>query len=125
MNEPITAIAVALAGGVGAIWRYVADSYVSRRFGKVAPIGTISVNVAGSFVLGLVAGLAAHHGISSRYEDVIGVGFCGGLTTFSTASFETIRLLREGFYRVGVATALGGLTISCVAGALGLGFALL
>ena len=125
MNGPITAIAVALAGGVGAMWRYILDTYVSRRFGRVAPVGTITVNAIGSFVLGLIAGLVAHHGIPGSYESVIGVGFCGGLTTFSTASFETVRLLREGFYRVGVMTAIGGMTISCLAGALGLGLGLL
>lgn len=125
MTGQLAAIVVALAGGFGAIWRYVLDANVSRRFGKVVPIGTLSVNAIGSFVLGIVAGLVAHHGVPARYSSVIGVGFCGGLTTFSTASFETVRLLREGFSRAAVGSAIGGLSISCIAGALGLGLALL
>jgi CrcB protein len=125
VTGPITALVVALAGGLGAMGRFVLDAVVSRRFGRVVPIGTMTVNAIGSFVLGLVAGLVLHHSVPLRYESVIGVGFCGGLTTFSTASFETVRLLREGFPRAALIAAIGGVSISCIAGALGLGFALL
>jgi CrcB protein len=124
MTGSMTALLVALAGGLGAISRYVLDANVTGRFGRIAPVGTMSVNTIGSFVLGLVAGLVAHHGVPTRYESVIGVGFCGGLTTFSTASFETMRLLRDGFSRVALTSAIGGLVISCLAGATGLCIAL-
>lgn len=119
-----TAIVVALCGGLGAISRYVLDANVTRRFGRIAPVGTMTVNAVGSLVLGLITGLVAHHGVPARYESVLGVGFCGGLTTFSTASFETVRLLRDGFSRVAVTSAIGGLLISCLAGATGLFIAL-
>ena len=125
MTSTMTALVVALAGGLGAISRYLLDSGIQRRFGRIAPIGTISVNVIGSFVLGLITGLVTHHGVPPRAEVILGVGFCGGLTTFSTASFETIRLARERFGRVAVFTAVGGFSISCAAGALGLLVALM
>ena len=94
MSAVLTTAVVAFAGGIGAVGRYVLDSSLQRRFGRVAPIGTMSVNAIGSFVLGFATGLVAHHGLSSRLDTVLGVGFCGGLTTFSTASFETVRLAR-------------------------------
>jgi CrcB protein len=124
MTSAMTAAVVALAGGFGAIGRYILDSVIARRFGRIAPVGTMSVNALGSLILGIVAGVVAHHGVPARFESVIGVGFCGGLTTFSTASFETVRLLREGFSRVSLASAIGGVSLSCVAGAIGLGIAL-
>jgi CrcB protein len=104
--------------------RYVMDFQVQTRFGRVTPIGTMSVNLVGSVILGFVSGLVAHHGLSPSVRNVVGVGFCGGLTTFSTASFETVRLFRDGFARAGLATAVGGMTLSCVGAAIGLGLAL-
>lgn len=125
MTSTWTALVVALAGGVGAIARYLLDNSIQRRFGRVAPIGTISVNAVGSLVLGVVTGLVTHHGLPTRAEVFVGVGFCGGLTTFSTASFEAVRLAKEHFARVALITAIGGFGISCAAGALGLSLTLL
>jgi len=120
MTSSVTALCVALAGGIGAVARYLLDSAVQRRIGRIAPIGTMCVNAIGSFVLGLVTGVVVHHGVPVRAEVILGVGFCGGLTTFSTASFEAIRLARERFGRVALFTAVGGFSISCATGALGL-----
>lgn len=125
MTALATGAVVAVAGGLGAIGRYLLDTSLQRRFGRIAPVGTMSVNAIGSFVLGLATGLVAHHGLSTHAVTVVGVGFCGGLTTFSTASFETVRLAREGFGRVALFSALGGFSISCIAASLGLLFALL
>ena len=124
MNPTALAALVALCGGVGAVGRYALDSAVQRRVRRPTPFGTISVNVTGSFVLGVITGLVVHHHLSVDVERVIGVGFCGGLTTFSTASFETVRLLRERLPLAAFTAAVGGVTLSCVAGALGLAVAL-
>jgi fluoride exporter len=124
VNPPEVTTLVALSGGVGAVARYTLDAAVQRRVRRATPFGTITVNVLGSFVLGLITGLVVHHQLSAEVERVIGVGFCGGLTTFSTASFEAVRLLRERLPLAAVTAALGGVTLSCVAGAIGLALAL-
>ena len=124
MNPPELATLVALFGGVGAVARYTLDAAVQRRVRRATPFGTITVNVVGSFVLGVITGLVVHHHLSVEVERVIGVGFCGGLTTFSAASFETVRLLRERLPLAAFTAAVGGITLSCVAGAIGLVLAL-
>jgi fluoride exporter len=124
MNPPELTTLVALAGGAGAVARYCLDAAVQRRVRRATPFGTITVNVLGSFVLGVISGLVVHHQLSVEVERVIGVGFCGGLTTFSTASFETVRLLRERLSLAAFTAAVGGVTLSCVAGAIGLVLAL-
>jgi fluoride exporter len=112
----VTLLLVALGGALGAPVRYLVDRAVQGRHDSVFPWGTFVVNVAGSLVLGLVAGL------SGAAFSLLGVGFCGALTTYSTFSYETLRLLEDGsrFYALTnvVATVLAGL------GAMSLGLAL-
>ena len=108
---------VALAGGVGAVARFVLDGLVRSRVASWFPVGTVVVNVTGSFVLGLVTGLALAHVVPDELRLVVGTGFCGGYTTFSTASFETVRLVEQ--RRVGAAllNGVGTLVVTvCVAG---------
>lgn len=108
---------VALAGGVGAVARFVLDGLVRSRVASLFPVGTVVVNVTGSFVLGLVTGLALAHVVPEEMRLVVGTGFCGGYTTFSTASFETVRLVEQ--RRVGAAllNGVGTLVVTvCVAG---------
>ena len=74
------ALAVGGAGAAGAVARYLVDSWVRRRTRTVLPVGTLIVNVAGSFVLGVLAGLAITHAGTTTVKTVVGTGFCGGLT---------------------------------------------
>jgi fluoride exporter len=103
----VTLLLVALGGALGAPLRYLVDRAVQARHDSVFPWGTFAVNVAGSLVLGLVAGL------SGAAYSLLGTGFCGAFTTYSTFSYETLRLLEEGsrFYALTnvVATVLVGL----------------
>jgi CrcB protein len=87
---------VALGGFVGAPSRYLLDRAVNRRIESDLPWGTFLVNVSGSFVLGLLTGLSLSHHLSSTAKALLGTGFCGAYTTFSTFSFETVRLLETG-----------------------------
>lgn len=87
-----------------------------RRF----PLGTVLVNVTGSFVLGLVTGLGGAGTIAVPMVTVLGTGMMGGYTTFSTASVETVQLLRSGKTRLAVLNGLGMLVVSVGAAALGL-----
>ncbi len=84
--------ALALAGGVGATARFVFDGVVGRRLHWRIPAATLAINVIGSFLLGVLTGLVTHHGAPTDLKSVLGTGFCGGFTTFSTASVETSRL---------------------------------
>ena len=109
---------VALAGGVGAVARFVLDGLVRSRVTSF-PVGTVVVNVTGSFVLGLVTGLALAHVVPDELRLVVGTGFCGGYTTFSTASFETVRLVEQ--RRVGAALLNGVGTLVVTVSVAGLG----
>jgi fluoride exporter len=84
------------------------------------PFGTLTVNLIGSFLLGLLAGLALSYSSSSTAKTVIGTGFCGGLTTWSTASWETVRLVEEGFGATAARFMAVNLLASAAAGGLGL-----
>jgi CrcB protein len=88
----MTVLLVALGAAIGAPLRYLTDRAVQSRHDSVFPWGTLTVNVAGSLVLGLLAGLPA----SAPVTALVGTGFCGALTTYSTFSYETLRLARTG-----------------------------
>jgi fluoride exporter len=114
-------IAVMLIGGaIGAPTRYLLDSFVSDRVSGVFPWGTFAVNVSGSFVLGVTTGLALYHGLGDLPRAAIGIGFCGAYTTFSTFSYETVRLLEEGDVGLAAGNALGSIAAGLAAAGLGL-----
>lgn len=98
--------AVALAGGAGGAARFLLDTAVARRNRTSIPLGTIVVNVSACLLLGLVTGYVTGHLGSEDLRAVVGVGFLGGYSTFSTASVEAARLLRQG--RLGAAVIHGG-----------------
>lgn len=117
------ALLVGLAGGAGAVLRYLVDGVVEERVSGPVPWGTLTVNVTGSLVLGLLTGLLWYHGLSDHARVVLGVGFCGGLTTWSTASWESVRLVEEGMIARAVAFTLGGLAAALAAAAAGIALA--
>ncbi|NEE01724.1 fluoride efflux transporter CrcB [Phytoactinopolyspora halotolerans] len=108
----MTVLLVALGAAVGAPLRYLADRFIQSRIDAVFPWGTLAVNVVGSFVLGVVMALSADGGLGDDTVALVGVGFCGALTTYSTFSYETLRLLEDGarWY------ALGNVAGSVIAG---------
>ncbi|GAB09870.1 protein CrcB homolog [Gordonia araii NBRC 100433] len=107
------------AGGLGALARYVIDASVKARVTAQLPVATIAINIAGSALLGLITGLVVFAGTPSTLALVAGTGFCGGFTTFSTASFETVALARRGETRLAVVNAVGSwvaAVLACGAG---------
>ena len=110
-----TWIAVAVVGGAGAIARFVVDREVGRRGGGAFPYGTLVINLSGSFLLGLVTGLA----LSTDAALIVGTATIGSYTTFSTWMFETHRLAEEGRLRGAVANVVVSLVIGVGAAALG------
>ncbi|WP_105033756.1 fluoride efflux transporter CrcB [Cryobacterium aureum] len=117
---PLLFLAVAAAGGVGASARLFLDGLVRTRLGGAFPYGTTIINVSGSLLLGLVTGLATNFLLAPEWSLVLGVGLLGGYTTFSTASFETVRLAQAHRYLAALANGLGMLLASVAAAALGL-----
>ncbi|MFF9350816.1 fluoride efflux transporter CrcB [Streptomyces sp. NPDC014734] len=97
---------------VGAPLRYLTDRTVQSRHDSLFPWGTFTVNVVGCLILGLVTGAAAAGAASSHTQLLLGTGLCGALTTYSTFSYETLRLAEDGarFYaaiNVGMSVAAG------------------
>jgi CrcB protein len=109
---------------VGAVARYLIDAAVQDRTAGVFPFGTLTVNVVGSVILGVVAGVAIHHAGAATTRAIVGTGFCGGLTTWSTASWETVRLAEVGSTKAAVTFTLVNLAASLAAGAIGLAIGL-
>ena len=112
------ALWVVLAGGAGATSRFVLDGVIRSRLKTEFPYATVLINIAGSAILGIVAGLVAFRSAPEQVQAIVGVGFCGGFTTFSTASVETVRLLERRRYGPAAYNAVGtALTTTAVAGA--------
>lgn len=111
---PLVFLAAALAGGVGAALRYLADLGVARLAGGRFPWGILLVNVSGSFALGLAAGLAP----DALF--IVGAGLLGGYTTFSTAMLDTVVLWRNGERPASALNLLGAFVLSVAAALAGL-----
>jgi fluoride exporter len=112
------ALAVAGAGGVGAVLRALVIHHVALRRPDPLPLGTLMVNASGSLLLGFLTGLSMYHGFGPHDLDVAGVGLCGGYTTWSTASWETVHLIRDGHRPEALLYTIGGLVL-CLAVAVG------
>lgn len=104
-------LAVALGSAVGGVARYVISGALQRP-SNAFPVGTLTVNIVGSFVLGAVVRYTAMSPtFSTEMRLLLGAGFCGGFTTFSTFSVETLELLQGGAYaRAGLYVGLSVLT---------------
>jgi CrcB protein len=115
---------IGLAGALGTLTRYFVGIWAGRALGAAFPYGTFIVNVAGCFLIALVAQLAlSTSAISPTLRLTLTTGFMGGLTTYSSFNYETTSLLRERAWAAGLANV--GLTlVACfVAGLLGLALA--
>ncbi len=111
---------LALAGSVGAVARFVVDGAIRTRWATTFPYGTLLINITGSALLGALTGLVMFHGSPAALTTIGGTGFCGGYTTFSTASFETIRLLQQQKRSAAVLNAAAHLLLTVTAAAFGL-----
>ena len=117
---PLLFIAIAAAGGAGAALRLLVDGLVRRGRATVLPVGTLVINVTGSFALGVVTAIAADGLLPAPIALVLGAGLLGGYTTFSTASFETVRLVQQRRWLAALAAGVGMLATSLAAAAVGL-----
>ena len=95
-------LAVGLGGALGAIFRYLLGQIIPK-LGSGFPLGTFVVNLIGCFAIGLVVGLAGKHSnIDPRLILFLQTGICGGFTTFSTFSLESLTLIEEGKITIGI-----------------------
>nr|WP_143690318.1 CrcB family protein [Williamsia sterculiae] len=117
----ITALTI-LAGAVGSVLRFLVDAAFKTRRTTVFPWATAIINTTGSLFLGVLAGLVLFHAHPTAWQAILGTGFCGGYTTFSTASFETVRLLEQRRPLLALVNTIG--TLTCTIGACLTGLAL-
>ena len=118
-------LATVVAGAFGAVTRYLIDGFVQDRYGDAFPWGTWVVNVTGSLALGIVTGLVLYHGLGDAPKAVVGTGFVGAYTTFSTFGYETVRLAEEGSRYEAVLNAGASAAAGLLAGGAGLALAAL
>jgi CrcB protein len=91
----VSLLLVIAGATIGAPLRFLTDRAVQSRHDTLFPWGTFAVNVIGSLILGIITGAVAAGGASPQVQLAVGTGFCGALTTFSTFSYETLRLLED------------------------------
>lgn len=89
---------VALGGGAGAVMRYLVSKYIMEFSDKVFPWGTMTVNILGCLVAGIVIGCTIRLNLPDALRLLLIAGFCGGFTTFSAFSVEGLNLLRHGYF---------------------------
>ncbi|MER6844378.1 fluoride efflux transporter CrcB [Streptomyces platensis] len=106
---------VVAGAAVGAPLRYLTDRYVQSRHDTVFPWGTFTVNVAGSLILGLLTGAVTAGAAASHTQLLLGTGLCGGLTTYSTFSYETLRLAADGARGYAAANAVASVAAGLAA----------
>jgi CrcB protein len=111
------------AAAVGAPARFLLDGWVHDRTGGLFPWGTFAVNVSGCLALGVLTGLGLYHGLGDTTRIVVGTGGLGAYTTFSTLSFETVRLAEEGAVDQALLNAAASLLVGLAAAAAGLALA--
>jgi CrcB protein len=116
--SPTIYLWIAAGSALGGVLRYLVSGWAARSFGISFPWGTLIINVSGCAFIGLFAALTGPDGrvlVGSSVRQFVMVGICGGFTTFSTFSLETLNLARDGQWTRVVANALGSV-LFCLAG---------
>jgi fluoride exporter len=109
----LSILLVFVGGAFGTMWRFWWSGLIAERFGETFPFGTLVVNVVGSLIIGASAGVLMHianSSLATAFQQLLMVGICGGLTTFSSFGLQTYSLIAD---RRWVA-ALGNILISTV-----------
>ena len=107
---------VFLGGGVGALTRYIAGAAIMRRYGGLFPLGTLVINVTGSFLIGLLMTLLTETwNLDPYWRLALVVGFLGGYTTFSSFEYESYRAIRDGGQWLGFLNIAGSVLLGYLA----------
>lgn len=109
---------IAIGGALGSVTRFWCSGVVARQFGETFPWGTLVVNVSGSFVIGLFATLTDPDGrllVSPSFRQFFMIGICGGYTTFSSFSLQTLKLVQEREWLYAGLNIIGSVALCLVA----------
>jgi fluoride exporter len=115
----VTLLFVCIGAAIGAPARYLTDRAIQSRHDSVFPWGTLTVNLIGSVLLGLLVGIGSHRGLPPMVMAGVGTGFCGALTTYSTFGYETVRLAEDGARLLAILNVGVSIVAGFVAAALG------
>jgi CrcB protein len=110
-------LVVAAGGALGTISRYFVSGLVANAFGETFPWGTMIINITGSFIIGFFWTLTAPDGrlfVSGSTRQFVMTGFCGGFTTFSSFSLQTLNLMRDGEWLYATGNILGSVTLCMI-----------
>ena len=117
-------LVISLGGILGANARYVLGTWIAERYGTSFPYGTLVINVSGSFVIGLFLTLIAERFVlHPNWRLFFAVGFLGAYTTFSTFSYESVALLQNGSWRLGLVNMVGSVVLGPIAVVMGMAVA--
>jgi CrcB protein len=114
---PAAWVGFVAAGASGASVRFIIDALVGDRG---FPWATFMINASGSLLLGFLTGLGLYHAFPTTDRLILGTGFCGAYTTFSTFSFDTVRLIEDGSIAAAARNAFGTLLVCAAAAGAGL-----
>lgn len=116
----MVALAIFVGAGLGGLARYGVSGWVQATGGAGFPWGTLLVNVTGSLLLGFVYAFLEGTAAAPEWRAFLGIGFLGGYTTFSTFSYETLRLVQDGQWERALLYAAGSVLLSLAGAVLGL-----
>ena len=105
------------AAAVGAPLRYVLDGFIGDRIDGIFPWGTFVINATGSLLFGVITGLALYHAFPESSKVILGTGFCGSYTTFSSYAFESFALMEQGQWLLSAINIIGS-NVLCLAAVL-------
>ncbi|MBF4635738.1 fluoride efflux transporter CrcB [Agreia pratensis] len=112
---PLLFLGLSAAGGIGSVLRLIVDGTIKAHTRTTFPIGTMIINVTGALLLGFVTEIMLRDILPDAWRLIIGTGLLGGYTTFSTASFESVRLIQQHRYLSALVNSLGMLSLSIAA----------
>jgi len=116
MTDVLRSVLIGAFGGTGAVSRYMLDRFVQTRTSSYFPFGTLTVNLIGAAALGAVDALGSISELSKLIASVLGVGFLGGFTTFSTLIYESFAMLTQRGTRLsGFANLAGSIVLGLTA----------
>ena len=116
------ALLIGIGSFIGGILRYLISLSIQSKIFSTFPFGTLTVNILGSFVIGIIFGFSEKFNLAPEWRLFLATGICGGFTTFSSFSLETMTMLQEGQYLYGVSYITFSILFGLIAVFLGMSF---